>query len=392
MKRNSLHKMIGIFNDSYPPIIDGVALTARNYAEGLYRRQIPVCVVTPKAPDYQITEPYPVFRYSSLPLIMRKPYRIGLPDIDLSFQDIIERVSFGLVHAHCPFTSGHLALRIAKEQKIPLVATFHSKYRDDFEQAVGSRKVADLMVKEIMHFYEKADEVWIPQAAVEETIREYGYKGEVVVMENGSDMQLMEKIAEFKHSSRRILNVPTDEYVLLFVGQHIREKNPFMILEALALLKDKLKFRMYFVGTGYAADELKLYADSLGLSPYVHFIGVVYDRDILQQYYAAAHLFLFPSKYDNAPLVMREAAAMHTPSVLLKGATAAEIVVHNENGFLSENTIDDYAKTIISALDDSVLLEKIANNAAQTVSKSWETIVDKVYDRYFRLMEINKMQ
>ncbi len=378
--------MIGIFNDSYPPIIDGVAMTAQNYAEGLYRRQIPVCVVTPKAPDYQIVEPYPVFRYSSLPLIMRKPYRIGLPDIDLAFQDTLERIPFGLVHAHCPFTSGHLALRIAREQKIPLVATFHSKYRDDFEQAVGSRKVADLMVREIMHFYEKADEVWIPQAAVEETIREYGFRGEVIVMENGSDMKPVKDPSEFKIHARRSLHIPVDEMVLLFVGQHIREKNPFMILDALATLKDRMKFRMFFIGTGYAADELKMYADMLGLTPFVHFCGVIYDRQKLQQYYAAAHLFLFPSIYDNAPLVVREAAAMHTPPVLLKGSTASEIITHNENGFLSENSVQDFADTIISALADQNLLNAVAEKASRTVSVSWDTIVDKVYERYCAIM------
>ena len=378
--------MIGIFNDSYPPIIDGVAMTAQNYAEGLYRRQIPVCVVTPKAPDYQIVEPYPVFRYSSLPLIMRKPYRIGLPDIDMSFQDTLERIPFGLVHAHCPFTSGHLALRIAREQKIPLVATFHSKYRDDFEQAVGSRKVADLMVREIMHFYEKADEVWIPQAAVEETIRDYGFRGKVIVMENGSDMKPVTDPSEFKIRARRSLHIPADEMVLLFVGQHIREKNPFMILDALATLKDRMKFRMFFIGTGYAADELKMYADMLGLTPFVHFCGVIYDRQKLQQYYAAAHLFLFPSIYDNAPLVVREAAAMHTPPVLLKGSTASEIITHNENGFLSENSVQDFADTIISALADQNLLNAVAEKASRTVSVSWDTIVDKVYERYCAIM------
>lgn len=386
MENISSHKMIGIFNDSYPPIIDGVAMTAQNYAEGLYRRQIPVCVVTPKAPDYQIVEPYPVFRYSSLPLIMRKPYRIGLPDIDLAFQDTLERIPFGLVHAHCPFTSGHLALRIAREQKIPLVATFHSKYRDDFEQAVGSRKVADLMVREIMHFYEKADEVWIPQAAVEETIRDYGFRGKVIVMENGSDMKPVKDPSEFKIRARRSLHIPSDEMVLLFVGQHIREKNPFMILDALATLKDRMKFRMFFIGTGYAADELKMYADMLGLTPFVHFCGVIYDRQKLQQYYAAAHLFLFPSIYDNAPLVVREAAAMHTPPVLLKGSTASEIITHNENGFLSENSVQDFTDTIISALADQNLLNAVAEKASRTVSVSWDTIVDKVYERYCAIM------
>jgi hypothetical protein len=43
------------------------------------------------------------------------------------------------------------------------------------------------MLLELVYFYNRADEVWIPQEAVEDTLREYGYKGKVVVMNNGND-------------------------------------------------------------------------------------------------------------------------------------------------------------------------------------------------------------
>ncbi|MBN2766286.1 MAG: glycosyltransferase [Paludibacteraceae bacterium] len=378
--------MVGLFNDSFPPIMDGVAITVKSYAEQLYKQQIPVSVITPKAPDYIAAEPYPVFRYSSLPLINRKPYRIGLPDIDLAFQDVIDHVPFSLVHAHCPFSSGHLALRIARERKIPLVATFHSKYRDDFEQTVGSRKIADLMIKEIIHFYEKADEVWIPQASVEDTIREYGYKGKLIVMENGSDLHTDAADFNFKENARKKLNIKTDENVLFFVCQHIREKNPFLILEALKLIKHKLSFKMFFIGTGYAADELKIYADTLGLSDKVRFEGVIYDRKLLQQYYAAAHLFVFPSVYDNAPLVVREAAAMQTAPLLIKGATAAEQIIDGENGFLSEHNAQSLADTILNALNNKIKLQNVGKKAAGTISPQWQTIISKVHKRYSYLI------
>ena len=94
-------KTIGIFNDSFPPIMDGVALTAQNTAYWLYRMNQSVCVVTPKAPNYKMDEPYPVFRYSSFPLLFHRPYRIGVPEIDMAFQNTLDRVPFGLVHAHC---------------------------------------------------------------------------------------------------------------------------------------------------------------------------------------------------------------------------------------------------------------------------------------------------
>ena len=112
-------KTVGIFNDSFPPIMDGVSLTAQNYAYWLQKKNQPVCVIAPKSPDYVDNEPYPVFRYTSIPIIGRKPYRLGFPNIDISFKSEIEHIPFGLVHAHCPFTSGLLALHLAREHKIP---------------------------------------------------------------------------------------------------------------------------------------------------------------------------------------------------------------------------------------------------------------------------------
>lgn len=63
----------------------------------------PVCVVTPHSPKYPDNEAYPILRYNSIPILGRKPYRFGLPKMDMSFKTELKQFSFGLVHAHCPF-------------------------------------------------------------------------------------------------------------------------------------------------------------------------------------------------------------------------------------------------------------------------------------------------
>ena len=45
--------MIGIFNDNFPPVLDGVAITAQNYAYWLKEMGRDVSVVTPYAPNMQ---------------------------------------------------------------------------------------------------------------------------------------------------------------------------------------------------------------------------------------------------------------------------------------------------------------------------------------------------
>ncbi len=379
-------KTIGIFNDSFPPIMDGVSLTAKNYAYWLHQKHQPVCVITPKSPNYSDHEPYPIYRYTSIPIIGREPYRIGLPHIDLGFQTEIDQVSFGLVHAHCPFSSGRLALSIAKKQKIPFVATFHSKYRDDFEHSVYNKYIAKQMTNEIIRFFEKADEVWIPQASVEETIREYGFKGKVEVVDNGNDFSSNLPIEPIKRAARKELNIPEKEMVFLFVGQHIWEKNTRLIIESLAMIKN-LPYKMFFIGVGYAASELKQLTDELGLSEKVEFVGMITDRERLKQYYVAADLFLFPSIYDNAPLVLREAAAMHTPSILVEGSSSAENIIDNFNGFLIQNTSESFAAKLRELIVSPEKIHTAGMNASHSIARSWESVTDEVLDRYKKLME-----
>jgi glycosyltransferase involved in cell wall biosynthesis len=373
--------MIGIFNDSYPPIMDGVALAVRNYAYWLHRKEQAVCVVTVKMKEHA-AEDYPVYRYASLPLPVRKPFRVGLPFMDVSFLKAIEKIPFELIHVHCPFSSASVALYLAKQQKIPVVATFHSKYRDDFERHVPNRHLVDWMVKRVIDFYEKADEVWIPQPGVEETMREYGYRGKTVVVNNATDFIVTGNVGELKRQAREELNIPPDISVFLFTGQHIWEKNVRLIVEALFLMKD-VPFRMFFIGTGYAERELQKLAVRLGLSSRVKFLGLVWEREHLKRYYAAADLFLFPSLYDNDPLVVREAAALHTPSVLLKGSTASEIITDNHNGFLSARSSEAFAERIRELIKSPEKIRQAGLRASESIARSWESVVtEEVMDRY----------
>lgn len=386
--------MIGLFNDCFPPIMDGVSVTTRNYAYWLNRKRGDICVVTPQAPEATDNEGYPVYRYLSIPIPMRKPYRLGFPRIDWPFHRQVSRINFELVHAHCPFSSGYLARQIARDQDIPMIATFHSKYRDDFKRIIPNRFMIDYLIRNIVDFYEQADEVWIPQAAVEETLREYGYRGKVEVVDNGNDFSGSPYSRKLKRETRIRLGLDPDAPVLLFVGQHIWEKNIRFILEALARLRHKT-FQMVFIGTGYAAEDIRLLAEELHLTedcpqtglPYVSFLGKICERERLKQYYTAADLFLFPSLYDNAPLVVREAAAMHTPAILLDGATAAEIVTDGVNGFLCPNDVAQYAARLDALLATPETVENVGREASRTLARSWEDIANEVNDRYNHLIQ-----
>ena len=370
-------------------------MTAQNYAYWLHEKGHEVAVVTPYAPHSREVidaAPYPIYRYPSIPIPFRHPYRFGLPYSSLRFWRQWKQMQFDLVHAHCPFTTGDLALRAHREQNIPLVATFHSKYRQDFEHNVKSGKVVDWMVKRVVRFFELADEVWIPLPAVEETLREYGFKGHVEVVENGNDFYAPSSVIEtMRAEMREELGLEADDTMLLFVGQHTWEKNIGFILDSLALIKDK-PFQLFMVGTGYAVREIRHRIKALGLSHRVTLLGNIHDRERLKRIYAAADLFIFPSLYDTCGLVVREAAAMHTPSLMLADSTAATAISDGINGFVSPNSLDEYAQRIVTLMENPEMVARVGTKASKTISRSWENVMDEVILRYRDIQESYKLK
>ncbi|MBR5905960.1 MAG: glycosyltransferase [Bacteroidales bacterium] len=369
--------------------MDGVAVCVENYARWMQKMAGEVKVITPHVPDADYSNlDYQVLDYLSVPVPKRHPYVTGIAEIDPRFLSKISKMRFKIVHAHCPFASGMAAQRIAKLQGIPCVATFHSKYRDDFARVLP-KPVVDGIIKYIIEFYENADLVWVPQESVIEVIREYGYKGTVEVMDNGSDL-VADYPEKYFVDARQALGIKPEEFVLLFVGQHIWEKNPRLIIEALARMGD-VPFKMFFVGTGYAAEEMKQLVTEKGLDDKVTFVGMLTDRAAITRYYAAADLFLFPSLYDNAPLVVREAAALHTPAVMAEGSTASTILTDGENGFLVKNDPADMEALLRKLIADPERVRRVGVQASKSIVRSWEDCVGEALDRYNVLLKIRNL-
>lgn len=383
----------GEFNDSFPPIMDGVAIVVKNYAYWLNKKHGSCYVITPTSPNYQDIEEFPVLRYYSVPLPTRHPYRYGIAGLDRTFLKRVHEIPFDIVHAHSPFSAGGIALDIARRCNIPIVASFHAKFYDNFKLALKLDLLARQAVKKLIRFFNAVDDVWTVNETTKETLRSYGYKGPVRVVYNGTDFTFPENPEKEVTTVNERLQLSPDELVLLFVGQHIWEKNVRMIIESLHLLKQKgAKFKMIFVGTGYAAGEMKMLVKKLELEEYVHFMGVVLDRDLLRALFMRADLFLFPSVYDCAPIVVREAAATRCPSVLVEKTNAAEGVIDNYNGFLAPNDAELYAERLFKLIANREKIRQVGLAAQKTISKGWEELVGGVYENYLEIIDRYKMK
>ena len=380
--------VIGQFNDSYPPVMDGVANVTKNYAFWLQKKYGQCYVVTPAFPGYRDQDPFPVIRYSSLPLVFRPPYRLGCPQLDLKVQRRLKQIPFDLIHTHSPFSSGQLALKIARQKGIPLVATFHSKFYDDFKMVVKAENLAWLGVKQVIKFFSQVDTVWTVSQGTAKTLREYGYRGRGEIIRNGTEFEPPVDREARREAINQQLHINPTEPVFLFVGQHVWQKNVRMLIQALQLLDQRgVAFRMIFAGTGYAEAEMKELVKTGGLADKVHFLGCVLDRDLLKSLYARADLFLFPSVYDNAPIVVREAAAAKCPAVVVAGSNSAEEIIDNVNGFLTENDPESLARRLQEIMDHPEQLAKVGEEAQRTIYRHWEQIIDEVAARYRELIQ-----
>jgi glycosyltransferase involved in cell wall biosynthesis len=373
------------FNDSYFPIMDGVGMTAHNYAYWMNLKHGSSSLVAPSVKDYKDRVDYKVIRFKSVLLPGMNPYRVGLPMVDFKFKKKLSKNNFDILHAHCPFISGQLALKLSKKLDVPLVATFHTKYRDDFKKALTAEMFVDFMMVMTIDFYNSADVVWVPNRATGETLKEYGFKGEFDIMPNGTDFLIPEKgkYLKYRHKGLEDINASDDDFILLFVGQHRWEKNIRIIIDALKILKEKkVKFKMVFAGEGYAAKEMKTMVRQHGLADNVVFTGVITERAKMKHLFACADLFVFPSVYDNSPLVMQEAAAFDVPSIVVRNTSSAEVIVEDVNGFLIDNSAASLAEKIRELKSNPKMIRRAGEGARKSIYRHWESIVDEVNIKY----------
>jgi glycosyltransferase involved in cell wall biosynthesis len=125
--------------------------------------------------------------------------------------------------------------------------------------------------------------------------------------------------------------------VVLFAGRQIPEKQVPAIIPAIALARRELPhLRASLVGDGPDRDEvLRLVAD-YGLQDVVDVPGFIAAEEV-DRLMRQALCVLLPSRREGYGLVVVEAAAHGTPSVVVSGPdnAAAELIADGENGFVA---------------------------------------------------------
>ena len=374
---------ICLLNDSFPPVIDGVANAVTNYALNIEKRHGHAVAVTPSYPGADDTGfSFPVLRYPSLDTRKLVGYVAGFPfSPELANRLRDERVE--LLHSHCPVASTLLAREFRDVLEVPLVFTYHTKFDIDIAKAVRGRLMQAGAIRALVQNVSACDEVWVVSRGAGENLRALGYEGEYIVMENGVDVPRARVSDQAVAAACAGYDLPADTPVFLFVGRLMWYKGLRIILDALAeLMASGVDFRMVFVGDGADGPQVRAAAEELGLGGRCFFTGSISDRDVIRAWYCRADLFLFPSTFDTNGLVVREAAACGLASVLVEDSCAAEGVTDGRNGYLIQENASSLARKLRLLAGDRAGVRAVGEGAARELYVSWETAVDRACQRY----------
>ena len=379
---------ICLLNDSFPPIIDGVANAVVNYAENIEKHHGHAVVVTPAVPGADDSGfPFPVVRYPSIDTRRLVGYVAGYPfSPETALRVREEKVE--LLHTHCPIASAILARSLREVVDAPLVLTYHTKYDIDIAKAVKSRLLQESAIRALVQNVNACDEVWVVSRGAGENLRSLGYEGAYTVMENGVDVPRGRVSAAAVAAATAGYDLPDGVPLFLFVGRLMWYKGLHIILDALRALREQGQdFRMVFIGAGGDEKEVRAEVETLRLSDRCFFTGSIADRETLRAWYSRADLFLFPSTFDTNGLVVREAAACSLGSVLIEGSCAAEGITDGDTGILIPENGDGLAAALLREGADRAYFARIGETASEKIYLSWEDSVKNARAQYRSVIE-----
>ena len=406
-----------LLNDSFPPVLDGVANVVMNYGR-IMQEQLDANVIvgTPKYPNADYSGyPYKVVAYPSLNTAkLANGYRTGNP---LAMREVEEMAKFGpdIIHSHCPAASTYMARVLQKEIKehyVPIVFTYHTKFDEDIRKALGAGFLEKETIKVMVNNISACDEVWFVSKGACQNLNELAARVELPVefeckvMPNGVDFP--KKVADEEKVSEvtKGFDLPKGVPVFLFVGRLMKYKGLPLIIDALrGLSAYGIDYRMVFIGGGLDAEEMQQKVRECGISmdivgedkkiiPFagredftgkVLFIGPEHDRERLRAWNTRADLFLFPSVYDTNGIVVREAAACGLASVLITGSCAAEGIIHDRNGFVIDESPSSMALLLADLARHPEHMKDVGKHAMDEIYISWDESTRTAYRRYEEL-------
>lgn len=371
---------VAVFSDSYTPILNGVSVSVEALVDELRIAGHSVHVYTSRYPKHRDSDPN-VWRFPSVKLPFFPQYPFAVPPFFPALRGF-RKENFDIIHTHTPYTVGFVGLRWAESHGIPIVSTYHTLYEryahyvPYFPKAYVRYKTA----KHTNYYYNRVAHVITPSEAARASLVRQSVKTPIQVIPTGNPP--VTRLSREK--SRAQIGARDSEKALLYVGRMAKEKNIVLLLDAVSeVMKSNSDVRLWMVGDGPDRVAAQRHARAIGIGDRVRIVGAL-PREAVDEYYAAADLFVFASTTETQGLVIGEAMTHGLPSVAARGGGAADNIVDGETGIVVGSSVKQLSEAIAGVLSNPALLGRLGSNCRRyaanwTHAASCAQVLD-VYD------------
>ncbi len=362
---------ISVVTETYPPEVNGVAMTVGRIVQGMRDLGHRVYVVRP----HQKNEPGPGetlglpadLLVRGFPLPKYPDVRFGMPS-GRRLKRHWQQLRPDLVHVVTEGPLGWSAVKAARQLGIPLTSGFHTNF-DSYSAHYGLGWLRPVVAAYLRVLHRQTQITMVPTEALAASLAAEGLSG-IRVVSRGVDTELFSPIRrnpELRTAWGGRPNAP----ICLYVGRLAPEKNLGLIEKTFQAIRLKQpEARMVWVGEGPDFSALKQ------RNPEHIFAGVRRGRE-LAEHYASADLFIFPSLTETYGNVVAEALASGVPVMAYRSAAAAELIDEGVHGSLV--TPGDEAGFIEAGLrlaDQRFRLPEMAENCRNLMlARNWEAVV-----------------
>ena len=350
-----------IVTETYPPEVNGVALTVQGLEHGLRARGHEVSLVRPRQANEHINatgKPQEVL-VRGAPLPRYPGLRLGMPATrKLTAQWQKTRPDAIYVATEGPL--GWSALRAARKLGIPASTGFHTRF-DEYMRDYGAAFLAQTALRWMRRFHNGANATLVPTRELQLFLQDNGFN-DVVLLPRAVDTKLFDPVRR-DYALRRQWGVSEDGFVAIYVGRIAPEKNLDLAVRAFReLQKSWPDARFVWVGDGPARTRLQ--QDN----PDFIFCGIQRD-EVLARYFASGDLFVFPSHSETFGNVTLEAMASGVPTVAFDYGAAREHLLDNVHGAaIADGDDDGFVRAVVRIGTDGVLRAAMSKAGREAVS------------------------
>lgn len=365
---------LALVTETYPPEINGVAMTLNQLVTGLRDKGHSVQVVRPiqlsEQGEPKVTpETITVF---GLPIPRYPDLRFGLPSRNRLIH-AWQKARPDVVHVATEGPLGLSAIRAAKKLGIPTTSTFHTNFHS-YSEHYNAKFATRIVLGFLRWIHNQTSCTMAPTRELADELAAEGFKN-MDVFGRGVNLKVFNREAR-DEQLRRSWGATPEAPVFIHVSRLAAEKNYELLGETYSQIKDK-RPDARFVIVGGGPMEKKLKRDF----PYAIFPGAIplENRPALARLYASSDAFLYPSKTETYGNVATEAMACGNALVGFDYAAPAQHVQQAKTGFIAPLKEDDtfIEHSLKIALDDS-LRTQIGNAAADYAPTfDWQPIVDR---------------